>query len=151
MNKEEFATVMKILYSQVFTRIVIHWSLTLMIVPIITQYIIKYTSLLYWISHEFWKDIDDDLDPLQRLLWKLWALFLYLTPQAMDNVGALVWIAFSKVPKGFLKSMPFTMLTLAQTSIALPYALNRVEDFFMRAAHGNAERNEERRGKLKDC
>ena len=28
--KEEFATVMKILYSQVFTRIMIQWSLTLM-------------------------------------------------------------------------------------------------------------------------
>ena len=30
LTKEEFATVMKILYSQVFTRIVIQWTLTLM-------------------------------------------------------------------------------------------------------------------------
>lgn len=30
LNREEFAVVMKILYSQVFTRIVIQWTLTLM-------------------------------------------------------------------------------------------------------------------------
>ena len=30
LDKGEFATVMKILYSQVFTRIVIQWTLTLM-------------------------------------------------------------------------------------------------------------------------
>ncbi len=30
LTREEFSTVMKILYSQVFTRIVIQWSLTLM-------------------------------------------------------------------------------------------------------------------------
>jgi Ca2+-binding EF-hand superfamily protein len=30
LTREEFSSVMKILYSQVFTRIVIQWSLTLM-------------------------------------------------------------------------------------------------------------------------
>mmetsp|Transcript_39190 Transcript_39190/g.71784 ORF Transcript_39190/g.71784 Transcript_39190/m.71784 type:complete len:475 (-) Transcript_39190:117-1541(-) len=150
LGKEEFAEVIKILYSQVFTRIVIHWCLTLMIVPVISQYIIKFTILLYWIAHEFWKDIDDDLDPIQRLLWKIWAKFLYMTPAWIDRIGALVWMAFCKVPKGVWKSMPFTFLTVAQTSVALPYALNRVEDFFRRVAHSDVGKHEERRGKLKD-
>mmetsp|Transcript_35285 Transcript_35285/g.85094 ORF Transcript_35285/g.85094 Transcript_35285/m.85094 type:complete len:506 (+) Transcript_35285:116-1633(+) len=135
LSKEEFATVMKILYSQVFTRIVIQWGLTLMIVPVISQYIINYAKLVYWIAHEFWKDIDDDLDPLQRLLWKLWSLFLYLVPFRLEEITTGVRAAlFDKVPSGVWKSAPFTILTLAQTSVALPYALNRVEDFFWRAA-----------------
>ena len=120
------------------------------VVPIISQYIIKYTTLLYWIAHEFWKDIDDDLDPIQRLLWKVWAKFLYMTPEWIDRIGALVWMAFCKVPKGVWKSMPFTFLTVAQTSVALPYALNRVEDFFRRVARSDVGKHEERRGKLKD-
>ena len=73
----------------------------------------------------------------------------------MDRVGGAIWAAFGKVPKGVCKSMPFTMLTLAQTSIALPYALNRVEDFFRRAAHGSdvAAQKRERimESKLKEC
>jgi len=150
LTKDEFAKVMKILYSQVFTRIVIHWLLVLMIVPLVTQYIIKYSTLLYWISHEFWKDIDDNLDPIQRLLWKIWAIFLYFTPRAIDNMGSLVVMAFGKVPKGVLKSMPYTILTLGQTSIALPYALNRVEDFFRRAALSDVGIKGEGRGRVKE-
>jgi hypothetical protein len=41
LNKEEFAVVMKILYSQVFTRIVIQWTLTLM-----SEYLISYDDML---------------------------------------------------------------------------------------------------------
>ena len=41
----------------------------------------------------------------------------------------------SMVPMGVWKSLPLTMLTLVQTSIALPYALTRVEDYFRRVAH----------------
>jgi hypothetical protein len=118
LDRQEFATVMQILYSQVFTRIVIQWTLTLILVPVTTKHIIKYTTLFLFALREFWKDIDDDLDPLQRLLWKLWESWLYYSPEALDQ------------------SMPPVMLTVAQTSVALPWALNHVEDFFRRAAHG---------------
>jgi len=156
LSKEEFAAVMKILYSQVFTRIVIHWLLTLMIVPIISQYIIKYTTQIYTIAHEFWKDIDDELDPLQRFLWKVWDYLIahvtptlrkvwdyviaHVTPASMHTMGGMVWVGFSKVPKGIWKSLPYTMLTLVQTSIALPWALNNVEHFFRKVAHGHVGR-----------
>jgi hypothetical protein len=133
LDRQEFATVMQILYSQVFTRIVIQWTLTLILVPVTTKHIIKYTTLFLFALREFWKDIDDDLDPLQRLLWKLWESWLYYSPEALDQVGAICWLIFCKIP---WKSMPPVMLTVAQTSVALPWALNHVEDFFRRAAHG---------------
>jgi len=152
LSKEEFATVIKILYSQVFTRIVIQWGLTLMIVPVITQYIVTYTTSLYWVLHEFWKDIDDELDPIERLLLKLWTAFLVVTPHWMDEIGAFVWWGVDKIPKGVWKSMPFTFLTLAQTSVALPYVLNHVEDFFRQAAHSDVGKpHDKQRGKLKEC
>jgi len=132
LDREEFALVMQILYSQVFTRIVIQWTLTLMLVPLTTKYILQYTTLFLLAVHEIWKDIDDDLDPLQRLLWNLWESWLYYSPVALDEVGAVCWLVFCKIP---WKSMPPIMLTVAQTSVALPWALNHVEDFFRRAAH----------------
>eukprot|EP01082_Thalassiosira_pseudonana_P006783 g15042.t1 g15042 contig21:430537-432225(+) len=135
LSKDEFSTAIKILYSQVFTRIIIQWMLTLMIVPVISQYIIQYTQLSFHIAHEFWKDIDDNLDPIQRLLWKLWLLFLQFTPDWLDRIGCTCWTILSMVPLGVWKSLPLTMLTLVQTSIALPYALTRVEDYFRRVAH----------------
>ena len=120
------------------------------VVPVISQCIIKYTTVLYWIAHEYWKDIDDDLDPIQLLLSKIWAKFLYMTPEWIDRIGALEWMALCKVPKAVWKSMPFTFLTLALTSVVLPCALNRVEGFFRRVARSDVGKHEERRGKLKD-
>lgn len=119
----------------------------------ISQYIIKYTTIFVWAAHEFWRDIDDDLDPLQRLLWKLWELFLYLTPQFLDSTGEFIYVTFNKIPKSIWKSMPFTILTVAQTSIVLPYALNRVEGFFRWAAHSDVKKktNDYGRGRLKEC
>ena len=55
-----------------------------------------------------------------------------IIPEALDEVGAVGWLIFCKIP---WKSMPPLMLTVAQTSVALPWALNHVEDFFRRAAH----------------
>ena len=55
-------------------------------------------------------------------------------------MGAWVLFAYSNIPKGVFKRMPYIVLTIAQTSIALPYALNHVEDFFRRAAHGDRGR-----------
>ena len=132
LDREEFVTVMTILYSQVFTRIVIQWTLTLMIVPVTTKYILNYATLFLFAVHNFWKDIDDDLDPLQRLLWKVWDIFLYYSPEKLDQVGLIAWMIISKIP---WKSMPPIILTVGQVSVALPYVLNHVEDFFRRAAH----------------
>ena len=101
--------------------------------PVISQYIIKF----YWLAHESWKDIDDELDPIQRQLWKIWGFFLIITPRWIDRIGALAWSGVNKVPSGVWKSIPFTFLTLAQTSVALPYVLNHVEDFFRRVAHSD--------------
>ena len=127
-----------------------------MIVPVITQYIIKYTSLLLWIVHEFWKDIDDDLDPLQRLLWKLWDIFLYFTPQFLDSTGVFICVAFSKIPKGVWRSMPYTILTIGQVSVVLPWALGHVENFFRWAAHSNVKKKSDSidagsGNRLKEC
>jgi len=127
-----------------------------MIVPVITQYIIKYTSLLLWIVHEFWKDIDDDLDPLQRLLWKLWDIFLYFTPQFLDSTGAFICMAFSKIPKGVWRSMPYTILTIGQVSVVLPWALGHVENFFWWAAHSDVKKKSDNTdagsgNRLKEC
>ncbi|KAL3779509.1 hypothetical protein HJC23_011145 [Cyclotella cryptica] len=135
LDREEFAVVIKILYSQVLSRIVIQWTLTLIIVPILSQYIIKYTNLAFWIAHEFWKDIDDELDPIQRLLYKLWLCFLTITPNWLDSVGRSFARLLCMVPWETWESLPKMILTSLLVFVAVPYALNHVEDFFRRAAH----------------
>lgn len=149
LTREEFETVMKILYSQVFTRIVIQWSLALMILPIISKYITKYAVILPRVAHELWEDIDYYLDPLQRLLWKLRAKFLHLIPRWVDGrMGGLAQMALGRIPDGVWDNLPQMLLTLVQTYIALPYVLNRVEDFFRRLARDDKGQTVGRKGNI---
>ena len=132
LDRDEFGIVMKILYSQVFTRIIIQWGLTLMLVPMTTNYIMQYATFILVALFDFSKDIAGGVDPIQGLLWEAWEMFTYLSPAALVEVLMLVWFILSKIP---WKSIPPVMLTLTQTSIALPWLLNHVENFFRRAAH----------------
>ncbi len=106
------------------------------VVPVISQYIISYaTALLHWAERELSMDADDDDDysivgAMKRLVWMAWALSLSRMPRWMDGMGRLAAAAIGRIPSG----IPLTVATVAQTSIALPYALGRVEDFFMWAA-----------------
>jgi hypothetical protein len=163
LNKKEFAVVMKILYSQVFTRIVIQWTLTLMseyyasshshsltdhpltycictiVVPVLSQYIMEYTTLAFWIAHEFWKDIDDDLDPVQRFLYNIWLYILTKTPDWLDDIGRTFVKLLQMVPWETWEGMPRLILNSLLVFVAVPYALNRVEDFFKKVAHKHDE------------
>ena len=111
--------------------------------PVISQHVVRRATALAWMAHEAYRDIDDDLDPLQRLLWSLWLLFLSHTPDWMDQVGSTVYGGLCKVP---YRSMALTALTVAQTSIALPVALNKVEDLARYAAR--SETTKEQRQKV---
>lgn len=140
LNKEEFTTVVTILYSQVLTRVAIHWLLTLTVVPLIAHQIIEYSVLFYARVHDFLKDADDELDPMQRMLGELWALCVRVTPAP---VAEFACNAFSKVPERVWNGMPFTVVTLVLTAIALPYALKHMENLFRREA-----RRDERKYKI---
>lgn len=115
------------------------------VVPVISQYLLQYLAALHRLAHDFWKDIDDELDPLERLLERCWASFLVLTPEWADAAGALVRACLGRVPRKAWTGALFTLLTLAQTSVALPFVLRRVEDFFRRAAHSDAGRQHAQR------
>ena len=109
---------------------------TVTVVPFFTQYIIKYITLLYFTSIEFWKDKSEYLDLLHHLFWKVWSLLLSFA--FVERVVQSVSTISNMIPSGIWKALPFTILTLGQTSVLLPWALFHVENIFRRAAHRNA-------------
>ena len=77
---------------------------------------------------------------------------LHITPNSITEHRMVVmgFGTFAKLP---YKNMSYTFLTLAQTSVALPFALNKVEDFFRSVALGQ-KTDDERRDyddRLKEC
>jgi hypothetical protein len=95
----------------------------------------EYVGLVIWISHEFWKDIDDELDPVQRFLYKIWLYILTITPDWLDNIGRSFVQLLQMVPWESWEGMPRLILNSLLVFVVVPFALNHVEDFFRRIAH----------------
>ncbi len=106
------------------------------VVPIITQYILKSITLLYFSSSLLWKDRSEYLDPLQHHFRQVCSLLASFT--LVERVVESLYSIGQMIPSGIWKTLPFTILTLGQTSILLPWVLHHVENVFRRAAQSNA-------------
>ena len=120
------------------------------VVPIFSQYIIKFITFVYLTSPDFWKDMSAHImDPVKHVFWLVWPLLTSFTPPwlVVRVVGILTTVG-KMIPSGMWQTIPFTILTIGQTSILLPWALNHVEQFFRWAANNNAakEKYEKQRG-----
>ena len=119
LGKDEFTTVMKILYSQVFTRIALSMSITLLVVPLTTSYIVKSHIGMYYSALG------------QRIVGHMGGmLHAFGLGSSLTLVGG--WLA--KIPVTVWKSVHMTSVTVAQTSVALPWTMGKVEDYFKGAA-----------------
>ena len=105
--------------------------------PIISGHILDYLTFAIEIAHEFWKDVDDGLDPIQAFFYKVWLSFLTVTPDWMDNIIGSAVVLFNKVPWETWESVPRILVNSILALIAVPFALNQVEQFYKRAAHKN--------------
>ena len=123
LELEEFKSGMKILYSQVFTRIVVQWSLTLLIVPIISEWMIDCCNNNPYIH--FLRDVDI-FNTIHQSLFQAWTKLISYMPRhtisayALHKISATVW-----------KRLPLTLIMSIQTSLILPYLLSHVENLFL--------------------
>ena len=89
-----------------------------------------------WTAHEFWKDIDDELDPLQRLLYNIWLSLLSLTPALLYDIGQyFVKKLLQLVPWETWAGLPQLILNWLLWFVVVPMGLNYVEDHFKKMAH----------------
>lgn len=124
LELEEFISGMKILYSMVFTRIVVQWSLTLLIVPIISEYMIDCCNNNPYIH--FLRDVDIFNMIHQSLLFQVWTKLISYMPR-----HAMASDALHKISLTIWKRLPLTLIMSIQTSLILPYLLSLVENLFI--------------------
>ena len=168
LTREEFSSAVKILYSQVFTRMIVQWSLTLMsefffqlgslcvrshVSPSFPVHGIEETERSSCsLSFPFTKTATKIVVPvvsqciiecgtaMQRSVLWAYEFFLSCMPRWMDGAGGAA--AIGRIPNGVWRAVPLTIITVAQTSIALPFALGRFEDFLVRATRGKPNKHE---------
>lgn len=68
-------------------------------------------------------------------MYKIWLYILSKTPDWLDNIGILFVTLLQMVPWETWEGIPRLILNSLLVFVAVPYALNRVEDFFKKIAH----------------
>jgi hypothetical protein len=121
---EEFTSGMKILYSMVLTRIVVQWSLTLLIVPVLSECMIDWCNNNPYIH--FLRNVDI-INMIYQSLFQVWTKIIsYMPPQHAISADTL-----HKISLTIWKRLPLTLIMSIQTSLILPYLLSHVENLFL--------------------
>uniref|UniRef100_A0A7S4M4V9 EF-hand domain-containing protein n=1 Tax=Odontella aurita TaxID=265563 RepID=A0A7S4M4V9_9STRA len=143
LDRDEFADVMAVLCGQVMTRVVLQWSMTLMIVPLLAQFVLDGVVWANKSALEFWAQVD-----AVHLAWD--HIVDIVSEFAEEHVPSMLWKAWDEacrywtmVPESVLEVLPLTLLSCVLGGIAVPYMLFKIDDFF----HGMADKK--RDGKKK--
>jgi hypothetical protein len=137
LDREEFSEVMSVLCGNILTRVFVQWSLTLMIVPLVAQYLL---SSLAWVVTFVWDTVSelDDFEAMEEVFLARSDQFgTFLTtviPNVILNAFATVGNTFQAgidmVPDKVWMTVPVTLLSCILGAIVVPYTIFRVDDFF---------------------
>lgn len=141
LDKEEFSEVMSVLCGNIFTRVFVQWSLTLMIVPLVAQYIL---FGIMWVVSFVWETVSglDDFEAMEEVFLARADQFgNWLTTVIPDvilngfaTVGNTFQAGIDMVPDTVWMTVPVTLLSCILGAIVVPYTIFKVDDFFQAMA-----------------
>ena len=141
LDKREFRLVMMLLFGNVITRVIVQWSMTLLIVPLVAQYILDavyaasdwvYVTITtlddyYWVA-----------DKIEVGLEQAWAAVIAQTPSVILSGASTVGSALDQVPESVWNSIPLTLLSTILGIAVVPYLIFSIDEFFGKASKRNA-------------
>jgi len=144
LDKEEFNAVMSVLCGNIFTRVFVQWSLTLMIVPLVAQYML---NGVVWVVGTVWDFVSelDDIEAIEEVFsaraGQLSEWFCQFMPNVLLNgaskFGSTMQAGIDMVPDSVWSTVPVTMISCVLGCLVVPYTIFKVDDFFQAMADRN--------------
>uniref|UniRef100_A0A7S3L6T8 EF-hand domain-containing protein n=1 Tax=Amphora coffeiformis TaxID=265554 RepID=A0A7S3L6T8_9STRA len=152
LDREEFRRVIVYLFGNVLIRVMVQWSMTLLIVPLVAQYILDAiyatTDAVYHIittmDENFWL-----ADQIELTVEYAWATFVSVLPAAILTACRFVGHYLEMVPESVWNSIPLTLLSTVLGIAVVPYIIFRIDEFFTQMARNNAIKKERKRNSSK--
>jgi len=152
LDRDEFHEVMTVLCSNVFTRVLVQWSLTLMIVPMVAQAILDgIVDLFEFIVHQYnqW----DDIDPLEAQIMRYgemvmdyyneyvyYPIIVAKSPPIVLRWGQKIWEIIDDIPEAVWSTVPVTLLSCILGCLVVPYCIFKIDAFFDWLADRNKDK-----------
>jgi len=138
LDKKEFEEVMMVLFSNVLLRVLILWSMTIMIVPLISQRMLDAIYRLCSAFAALVQNLDERswiADRIELALEGGVDALVGATPApilaAVDKVGG----ALALVPTAVWNSIPLTLVSTILGTLVVPWLLVQVDAFFQSLAN----------------
>ena len=138
LDREEFGMVMALLCSQIVSRVFVQLGATLLIVPLVAQYVLDFCEDLAWLMQVIFIRVDDADDLSDRFWGYAMSVLDFILPAGIKNCLAFVVNMFLEiVPDEFVRSLPLTMISCILGILFVPWVLYNVDSYFTSLATRN--------------
>lgn len=134
LDKDEFMDVMQIVCSQIFTRVTIQWSCTLIVVPMIARFVwqglcaANATALAFWRNRL--EDLDYALDADRDITGLMWDKIEGAMPGAFLSVTAKIGTLWDKIPDGIKDTLPVTLVSCVLSCLLVPVIIFKMDAYY---------------------
>ena len=141
LDKEEFAQVMMVLFGNVMMRVVFQYAATLMLVPLLAQYILKGLTFVFGLIPQIWNDYIDQYTPLDEFFEgasvQIQSKIIELTqrPDLVLKVRNMYSTVLEKIPDSVWATIPLTLISSVLGMMIVPWTLMKIDDFFQSMAN----------------
>jgi len=145
LDRAEFREVMMILFSNVLLRVTAQWSLTLMVVPILAQYILDGISFIWLKLGEIISELDEYspiFDAIELFIEDKRDTAIANMPESIMSVLTKGQEVLGMVPDSVWETVPLTLLAAVMGMLAVPFTLFKIDDFFQKAADKKKDEHE---------
>ena len=135
LDKQEFKQVMMVLFSNVFMRVMVQWTMTLMIVPVLAQYVL---NIILWMMNcivEFVTNLDEHsafFNGTELLIENTYGTIV--DTMGLSNVIDTMERYLDKVPDSVWNALPLGIISAILGIAVVPYCIFQIDDFFQRVA-----------------
>ena len=141
LDRDEFRRVIVFLFGNVLIRVIVQWSMTLLIVPLVAQYILDavFAAIdgVYYIvttmDESFWL-----ADRIEVTLERAWGTLVSMLPAMVLTACHSMKHYLDMVPESVWNSIPLTLLSTVLGIAVVPYIIFRIDEFFTQMARKNA-------------
>jgi hypothetical protein len=142
LDKAEFRNVMAVLFGNVVLRVLVQWSMTLMIVPFVAQAILNGVAWLTEFIFNTIASLDEQSEvanSTEITVEGATAWCVARTPSTLVSAGTRLsnWLAM--VPESVWHAIPLTLISTVLGIVVVPWCIFQVDDFFQRLADSKAK------------
>ncbi|KAL7576459.1 hypothetical protein ACA910_017969 [Epithemia clementina (nom. ined.)] len=152
LTRTEFQGVMMVLFTNVLFRVLVQWSLTIILVPLVAQQVLEWiygTLNFVYLCVVNADDYSSIANTIELTMEAVWSWTWERTPGWLVVVFAAIVDWWQAVPDSVWNAAPLALLSTLLGVVVVPYCIFQVDDFFQYLARradtdqsGFADKNE---------